>query len=279
MKSWKIGAIAGLIAGIFSIFVAIFTIKIGLPYFWYPPSTIPIDKIVAVEIIINVIWGIALSILYFRFYDLIPGRGIIKGLIYGMILGFIFSIRCATFDLAYSRISTPSWIIYTIPSIVYGLVLEFCYEYLQRPSDRKKLRPSKFDIAIAIQVGAIAGLIGGIVIDIAHVMFWNPLQEEFPKTIDFEFLISQLGTHSLINMLWGAFFGILFTMFYIRIPGKKILKGIVFAIIIFFITSFRFAIYGLLYELPPVFVAWGNAIFLFLAYGIILGLLYRKPVK
>jgi len=284
MKSWKIGAIAGLIAGIAAGIIAIinvvFLFNIGHSYYDLPsPPESSTIYITIVELIINIIWGIALGVFYSRIYDLIPGKSDYKGLFYGLILWLILNVRNVTFNIIYEPHSIFGQILGISIWIIYGLVLGILYEFLKSKYHpvRKKLQISKQNLREGIHPGAVAGLIGGIVISVAHALLMDPLL--FPDLItDIGFLISQLGTHTFINMCWGVVFGILFVMFYKRIPGKKILKGITFAMIIFFITSFRVSLYWLSYGSIGGFVGWFNGIFLFLIFGLILGYFY-KPSK
>ena len=286
MKSWKIGAIAGLIAGIvagiISIFHALSMLNLGLPFsFIITITEVPLIYITLVELTINIVWGIILGIFYSKVYDLIPVKHVFKGLFYGLILGLIYNIRTANFNYLYAY---PDYAISNAIGIFvlisYGLSIGILYKFFQSKYylDRKKLKISKYDIGMGIQSGAIAGLIGGIVITFAHIIFWDPVLVS-ESLLDIEFYISQFGAHAFMNMMWGAVFGILYAIFYSRIPGKIIFKGVAFAILIFFITSFRVAFSSLLYGNIVNFIGWGNGIFLFLVYGLVLGLLYRKPKK
>ena len=286
MKSWKIGAIAGLIAGIIagiiSILHALSMLNLGLPFSCIITITeVPLTYITLVELTINIVWGIILGMFYSKVYDLIPVKHVFKGLFYGLILGLIYNIRTAHFNYLYAY---PNYAIsITIGIFVlifYGLSIGILYKFFQGKYylNQKKLKISKHDIAMGIQSGAIAGLIGGMIITFAHIILWDPLFVS-ESLLDINFYISQFGSHAFMNMMWGAVFGILYAIFYSRIPGKIIFKGVAFAILIFFITSFRVAIGCLLYGNIPSFIGWGNGIFLFLVYGLLLGLLYRKPSK
>ena len=286
MNNWKIGAVSGLIAGIVSGIVAIYyalsMFNLGLPYWDIPsPPETPLMYITTVELTMNIIWGIVLGIFYSKVYDLIPGRRISKGLIYGIVLGLIWSIRWVTFNIAYSAFGeAKANVISTLAFIIYGLVLGVFYEFLQSKyhPDQKKLKISKLDIGMGIQAGVIGGFLGGIAIFFLHVLFWNPI--DYPKFIaDIGFLTAQLGTHSLINMGWGAVFGIFYARCYNRIPGRRVLKGIAFGMIIYFITSFRCATNAFLYDQIGTSISCANASILFLINGLVLGLLYRKPTE
>jgi hypothetical protein len=79
-------------------------------------------------------------------------------------------------------------------------------------------------------------------------------------------------------LIWGAIFGILFAFFYERVPGHNISKGLIFSMIIFSITNLPLAIHSIVYGIFAGFFAWTFAIFAFIAYGLVLGYLY-KPKK
>ncbi|MCW4032116.1 MAG: hypothetical protein NWF08_01840 [Candidatus Bathyarchaeota archaeon] len=283
-KHFKIGIVAGLVAGIAAGIIAIinilFLFNIGRSYYDLPsPPETSMIYITMVELTINIIWGIALGIFYSKVYDLIPGKGVYKGLFYGLVLWLILNVRNATFNVIYEPHGIFKQILGISIQIVYGLLLGILYEFLQNRYHpvRKKVRIGKQNLIEGIHPGAIAGLIGGIVIFVAHALLMNPLL--YPKFVtDIGWLIGQLGTHALINMCWGVIFGIFFVMLYNGIPGNKVLKGVTFAMIIFFITSLRVAFYWLSYESIGGFVGWINGIYLFLIFGIILGYLY-KPTK
>ena len=288
MKSWKIGAVAGLIAGIVAGIVetisAITFLTIGLGYLWLPPPpNAPILIITATGMVVNIIWGVFLGIVYAKIYDLVPGKSISKSLLFGLICYFIYDIRGATYYLFYGDILTViSQISWIFTWIAYALVLGFIYEFLRSRYfiTKERLKIIKYDIKNGIHPGAIAGLLGGIsafiTIVIGIVMeFWPP---SVPDP-DIGFFLSQLGTHAFFNMIWGIVFGMLFAMFYDRIPGKGIKKGIVYSLTLFFITTFRGSIYGLPYG-NLIFYSFSTiSFFHFLTVGLVLGLLYRKPTE
>jgi hypothetical protein len=130
--------------------------------------------------------------------------------------------------------------------------------------------------------GAIAGCIYGIMASSGNVLMgilgiwaWIP-----NYLADIEFLVYQLGTHVFFNLIWGAIFGMLFAFFYERIPGRNISKSLIFSMVIFSITSFRAGIYYLAYGSFQASFGWiFFGFFAFIPFGLVLGLLYRKPTK
>ena len=92
-----------------------------------------------------------------------------------------------------------------------------------------KIRP---DIKGGIHPGAFAGFAGGTAVFVCNFLFYN--KELWPKySTDVVFLLGQFGTHAFFNMIWGAVFGILFVMFYEKIPREGIPKAIIYGMIIF----------------------------------------------
>jgi hypothetical protein len=281
MKSWKIGAISGLIAVIIirllTVSVVVFS-PLNFLYFWIPSEMI-IRKI-PVETSIGIIWGIVSGIIYSKIYDLIPGRSILKAIIFGLGIYLILNVRGATFSIFYSRIQEA---ILGLVQIwfwtVFGLVLGISYEFLLRRYSvkKKKLKIIRPDLRNGIHPGAIAGFFGGIGVFILNIIIFN--RELFPYMTDISFLISQMGTHAFFNMIWGIVFGIFFVMFYEKIPGKGISKGMVYCIIIFFLTPFLLGLGEIAYG-EPMRGYWYciGGFTNFFIFGIIIGALY-KPTK
>ena len=109
---------------------------------------------------------------------------------------------------------------------------------------------------------------------------------QFISTI--EFWWSQAGTHILVNMIWGTIFGALFTKIHDIVPGEKIVKGLNYGLILFLITSFYMGTFLFCWAINHnnlvlvqqmaggTWITGGaNAI----VFGLVLGLLYRKPPK
>lgn len=279
MKSWKIGAVAGLIAGIVAGIVAIITgINLtNMGYFYWDFPQPNIMRIVIVEIATNIIFGVILGVLYSKLNETIPGKGVSKGLSYGLILSLLYCIRWSTLSVMYgSIIIAITWSVYIIPLISYGFVLGILYEFLYgRYHIPKAKKIIKHDVNGGIYPGAIAGLIGSILVEIGNILFFNRhLWSIYLSEIGV--LIGQLGTHAFFNMMWGIVFGMLFVIFYEKIPGKGILKGLIFGMIMFFISSFRSGIFILAYG-DLMFGSWqflGG--FMFSVFGILLGYFYKK---
>jgi len=289
MKSWKIGAIAGLIAGIIS---GIIWIIIGVPlifklanagyvalYYWLPPPPeTPFIRIAMAEIPIFIIWGTILGILYSRIQDLIPGKGISKGLIFGLGFYLITSVRLAIILLPYGLIFDAYTGLLNFHPIIYGLLLGIFYK-----APKEKLKINKHEIMSGIIPGVITGLIYGIAVEIMLVLsayFGTTFgfMETYPDYLtDFGFIIGQWGSHMLINMILWGILGAWYAMFYDRIPGKGIVKGSIFGLVYYFFTSFRVGLLCLAYgSLSNALWAGLIAVDLFILGGLVLEGIYNK---
>ncbi|MCW4033612.1 MAG: hypothetical protein NWF08_09520, partial [Candidatus Bathyarchaeota archaeon] len=103
MKSWKIGAVSGLIAGIvagiagFVHGLSVISIPVLNLNFWgghYGFDTLTtevIRRIAYVEITLGIIIWVVAGLIYIKIYDLIPGKGVLKGLVYSLVFYLIFS--------------------------------------------------------------------------------------------------------------------------------------------------------------------------------------------
>jgi len=298
MKSWKIGAVSGLLAGI--VLGVVYEIcnqiaaSLGLfePY-WRP---IVVNNIV-VNILLFGFWGFILGIIFSKINNIIPRKDLSKGPVYGLFLYFIIVFRIETFSIPYGLFLDAvggnfagffSW-------LTYGSVLGILYKYL---SDRfyhpkKEVKIKTYDMRSGLFPGAIAGFCGGMPAAISQVVghvtgYWGVPATSGQLISTIEYWWNQAGTHILINMIWGTVFGAIFAIVYDLVPGKKIRKGILFGLIMFFITTF---LVGTWLVIWPIFhnewniaTYYAGAAFLTgganaVVFGLVLGLLYRKPSK
>jgi hypothetical protein len=291
-SSWKIGAvsglIAGIIAGIIAFFLAVYHLENGFPYWGLEIlETIPTKEIAIVEIPFYTITGIVFGIMFSKVYDLIPGKSIVKGFVAGLILYLIFSIRWYTFSIMLNIPNTN--LHYIVIYVPMGLITGISYAILNKrdTSNEEKFATKTYDLKGVFYPGAIAGIVSGITSFLAAWLIINPLMWQRFST-DVGFLMSQLGTLVMFDMIWGIVFGVLFAMFYEKIPGKGIFKGLIFAISVYFFTNLPTTVYHLMYyqllTLEYEILIWGiwsilTGLSVFIPFGIVLGLLYRKPTE
>ena len=294
-KSLKIGIISGLIAGFVLAIVNEIFINIRILLGLYTPF---VGSLITNNLVMNIplfgFWGIVLGIIYSKVYNVLPRKGILKGLVYGLILYILVTIRIEFFSFAYGKYLDAFGHIFAgfFQWMAYGLVLGFLYEFLSSRfySLEKEVKIETYDVKSGILPGAIAGFLGGFVVSIfiviGHVTgYWGiTTAGEIISTIDF--WVSQMGSHVFINMFWGSIFGAIFARVYNLVPYEKIKKGLIYGLVIFLITSF---------QVETWIICWGAsrnlwtlvineiiitflALIMFSTFGIVLGLLY-KPKK
>jgi len=236
MKNWKIGAIAGLIAGIV---FGIVSNKIDLPlavYLGFAQHVSEYFEAPAISFfLIDIFIGTILGVIYSRANRVIPGKAIIKGLLFGLFCILTYNIYFATIFLPYSAVMPGmvlSFIFGYLPSwIAYGIVLGLVYKFLNDKFGILKKEPMviKYDMRGGVLPGAIAGLLGGAAsycatFFLVYFGLWPLIPRE---SIDFSFIISQLGTQIMIHLIPGTYLGAIYPRVYNLVPGKGILKGLV----------------------------------------------------
>ena len=119
--------IAGLIGGIASFLAAVAGIGMGL-FPASPPEAMP--SIITSIMVTNIIWGLIAGYGYKLGYDVIPGKGITKGAVWGLAIYVISNIRTAT--IIFTMMSPVASTIYLwcglFAMLVYGIVLGALYK-------------------------------------------------------------------------------------------------------------------------------------------------------
>ena len=294
--SLKAGIISGLVAGIVTGIIGPFLhktiVSMGLFGSWWQPISLAAG-VLEVFLPLNLIWGIILGVIYSKAYCMIPGKGISKGLFYGLILYFILAIRTSTFDLAYGRfLQAAGGYIAWIVLIIDGLIIGIIYEFLRsKYYPIKDLRIKEYNMRTGILPGAIAGFLGGTAASIVAVLgpafgLWG--FPEGPVKLTFDLWLGQAGAHILINMVWGTIFGMMFAKVYNLVPSKGILKGLYYSLIIYLITSFQVGTWCVVMSVYanvwPIAILMAGGLFGVgsanaTIFGLVLGLLYRKPTE
>ncbi|WP_455276233.1 hypothetical protein [[Eubacterium] cellulosolvens] len=279
------GLVAGVIAGIVHTIFANIAISIGLfSLGWHPI----IPNAYVANISLGTIFGVICGIFYSKANKAIPGKGILKGTYYGLILLLLSWVQTGTFGLIYGIYLDVAGHIFIgfFKWISYGLVLGFFYEFLlnRYHPTKKEPRIKTYDLKGGILPGAIAGFADGVVAAIVNAIafisgfFGPPAAGGALVLLRFDFWMSQSGSSILINTIWGIVIGMIFTQVYNLIPGKGIKKGLYYGLIIAVISSFHTAAY---------YIGWGiiiGGLWTFvvgffstaITLGIVLGALYKK---
>jgi len=87
------GAIAGLVSGIVGTIFGFIGLSSGLMS--SPPGST--STAVLMMIVLAIIWGAVFSMFYQRFHDGIPGKGIMKGVYFGLMIWLVKDIAAGSF--------------------------------------------------------------------------------------------------------------------------------------------------------------------------------------
>ena len=304
------GILAGIIAGIIGAISTIFVLKADFPYFYYTTEEmplLPISKIFGIEIILSIIFGVILSIIFLKAYNVIPGDRVTKYNVYGLFCHLIVGIREISTTIIYSWTSpevwfeNASWIIIGFPQwIAYALVLGFLYEFLSSKKyitiEKKKI--IKYSMISGAVLGAFLGIINGLTAAFFMMIFeyLYGFSMILPSIQNIIVIISRFGAHAVPHLLWGAFFGAIFARAYNVIPGKGVIKGLYYAYIIYLISAVHqgalWLAYGCIQPLGVLIPPWNVEmkelliffglgwiivdIFVYTVYGLLLGKLFKK---
>lgn len=290
-SSLKIGAVSGLVAGIVAAIVCEFSNQLANSLGLFAPY---FREINTGNMIINIpvfgFWGIILGIIYSKAHYVVPKKGILKAVIYGLFIWFIVKIRVETFELAWGRnLQVAGAIFYGfLMWLSYGIVLGLLYEFLhsRHQLTEEKLKTPTYDMRGGILPGAIAGLAGGFatsVVAIASTLGLIKYPEGFvPFTL---FWLSESQALILLHMIWGAVFGAIFTRVYSLVPGEKVKKGLCYALIVFMITDVLIWTYVWPWAVSHSalstanYVTWSLLVLdgaQAIVFGLVLGALYKK---
>jgi hypothetical protein len=127
------GAFAGFLGGV-STFLTIYTFMITGFWELYPLEMIDIHFILnqlGSQIMWHMLWGIMLGAIYPKVYNLVPGKGVIKGLAYGLIANFLINeLRFTIWSILFEKyaVALLPFVIGGIYAIIYGLVLGYLYK-------------------------------------------------------------------------------------------------------------------------------------------------------
>jgi len=291
---WKIGAASGLIAGIIAGIVAfifiIISVIIGLdPTPGYPLFPLfSITEIATIEIILSTIWGVIFGVIYSKIYYTIPGKSYLKALFFSVILWLIVSVRPSVIMASYGLI-IPWTLVWSFMGffklLSYGLVLGSIYEFLSSRYYVSEERPKivQYDWKGGIFPGVIAGIFGGIGGTLSWIIAYNLraviniLDLVLEVNLGVPFFISHLGYMIGTTALWGVLFGAIYAKVYNLVPGRGMIKGIYYALVLWLISNIHsvsfFMVYGNITQAKA--LTWvGFLIFIF--FGIVIGALYKK---
>jgi len=117
------GAAAGVVAGIVGIVFGLVCVPIG---FWCAIT----NQAAVALIVITIIFGAIFGAMYSRFHDLVPGKGVSKGVYFGLMIWLVNITAGAYVALVGGEVPTASSLIIFgfFIWIVYGAVLGVLYK-------------------------------------------------------------------------------------------------------------------------------------------------------
>jgi len=134
----------------------------------------------------------------------------------------------------------------------------------------------------AVFAGAIAGIVCGIVETIMAPILVDLLKIlEAPggqEIWDLPMIMLALLASISLGLIWGSIFAMIYNLIYGVIPGRGVMKGLRFGLMIWLVKDIAAASYlatWLQIPLAKAFILYGS--FMWIAYGLVLGALYRKP--
>ena len=134
----------------------------------------------------------------------------------------------------------------------------------------------------AILAGAIAGAVADIPVIASVFVLLNMgvFQPPVGSTEMWNSMIMLLGVaHLALDIFWGMIGGVAYSYLYNMIPGKGVVKGLCFGVSIWVIKDVAAGSYLALTMLvvnSAIILIIGGFV-MWIAYGLVLGYLYRKP--
>lgn len=133
----------------------------------------------------------------------------------------------------------------------------------------------------ALLAGAIAGSIMGIVnFALGYMLSYIGVTEPLGGSWEIAQSLLMLIVLALfsLSVIWGTFFGVIYGRFFDNIPGKGVMKGLVYGLLVWIAKDVAAGSYVTL-----IFMATTISInlilvglFMWIVYGLVIGYLYKK---
>ena len=133
-KGMIAGAIAGVIMGITVTPLYFISVLIGISEILVSETVWDLSMYtltVVAHISLGLIWGIIFGLLYSKYYECTPGKGIMKGLYFGLIIWMVKDLAAGSYTaFILQEATTAKFLIYYgfFMWIIYGVVLGFLYK-------------------------------------------------------------------------------------------------------------------------------------------------------
>ena len=131
---------------------------------------------------------------------------------------------------------------------------------------------------LAIFFAAVIAAVSAVVFSIIFGVIGIAVTTVDPVLIKPDWVLLWVSVVILMDVFWYTFFGLIFTRVYDIVPGKGILKGLVYSYIVFLISNIRFSVFQLAFWQCPQWLWSFNilGIFIWTVWGLALGALYKK---
>jgi hypothetical protein len=126
MKSgFKAGALAGFISWVvaLSISLILYYMRILVPAYYTPPPT----QTIPVSFILLVFWGALWGFIYSNIYNAIPGKGILKGLYFGLVIWFLVEVNVIISVVFVEGLLIGGLTKTVLASLSVGFIIRFVY--------------------------------------------------------------------------------------------------------------------------------------------------------
>ena len=142
-KGGLLGAIGGAAGGLIIAILSTNLVLLKLGFFTVdeltkvlgPPKAFTPETLLAMgiaNVTYNTFWGVILGLIYSRTYDVIPSKGIMKGIIFGMVAYLIANIRAAQIFASFGQ-ATVVKVVSILPFgfiyfITFGIIVGYFYK-------------------------------------------------------------------------------------------------------------------------------------------------------
>ncbi|WP_455369828.1 hypothetical protein [[Eubacterium] cellulosolvens] len=267
-KGYTAGAVAGFCGGVFAFVSQVILALVGV----FPSVILEVLPSAAIiHIGMTTIWAVVFGVIYAKFYDVIPGKGVKKGLVFGFIIYLLADLWAASYFIANQHFQAASSFIFSgfFHVIIYGPLLGVLYKKpVQQIETKHKIKNNPM-------AGLIAGFFGGIVVavltytisivGVPYLWYWPtyPLITSIRNVVLIEIILM---------IVWGVILEMIFVIFYAKLPGKGIMKGFYFGLLISLLCVVHTTSWGIPYAANPQGNLMGFIIYTlaFICYGIVL---------
>jgi hypothetical protein len=126
----KSGPAAGAIGGLLGAIAGYILYPVGSMIGLFPPSQADLMMVLIKMLVTTIIFGIIFGFIYVKLFDCFPGKGIMKGLYFGLMIWLIKDITAGTYvyNMGFPIITAILVWVGFFMWVVYGLVIGYLYK-------------------------------------------------------------------------------------------------------------------------------------------------------